>query len=361
VTSSGPVRVLIVDDSPFVRSILTRALSAQEGIEVAGGARDPFEARELIIQHRPNVIILDIEMPRMDGITFLKKIMAHYPVPVIMCSGAVGANSRVALEAIELGATDVVAKPSGGGSLGLRRVGEELAYKVKAAAMAGVSPPKIPAGASSKPSSFRDAGIDPARYLVAIGASTGGTEAIRGVLTHVPADFPAIVMVQHMPVGFTNSFAERLNELSAVEVMEAAGGDVLVPGRAFLARGDTHLVVRASGRQRRLVYTDDVPINRHCPSVEAMFNSVAEHVGKMAIGVILTGMGADGAKGLLRMRQAGAATFGQDAKSSVVYGMPKVAYDIGAVEVQVTPEEVPGRILQAIRKRERATTASATR
>lgn len=349
----GPIKVLIVDDSPMVRSILQKVLSGQEGIYVVGGAKDPYEAREFIINQRPDVIILDIEMPRMDGLTFLRKLMTHYPVPVIMCSGMASANSQAALEALEIGAIDVVSKPTSGGSGALRALGEDLAEKIRAAAVAiKRSPPVITPVKAKEPPSFRAAGIDPSRFIIAIGASTGGTEAIKDVLVNAPPDFPPVVMTQHMPEGFTKSYAERLNRLSRLAVSEAVDGDVLAPGKAFLARGNIQMMVRGSVGQWRIQYGNTEPVNRHCPSVDVLFDSVAKVGGKQAVGVILTGMGADGAQGLLRMRQAGASTIAQTARSCVVYGMPKVATDIGAAQHSAAPTEVAQLILQLLRKRE---------
>ena len=232
---TGPIRVLIVDDSPFVRSLLTKVLSDKPDIQVVGAAKDPYEARELIIGHRPEAILLDIEMPRMDGLTFLKKLMEHYPVPVIMCTGVAPANSKIAIEAIECGAIDVVAKPTTGGMTALAQIGEELAEKIRAAATARKPPPPIPATAAPIPT-FAAAGLDPRRYVVAVGASTGGTEAIKEMITRVPPDFPPVVIVQHMPEGFTKSFAERLNELSPAKVSEAVDGDMLTPAGRLSAK-----------------------------------------------------------------------------------------------------------------------------
>jgi two-component system chemotaxis response regulator CheB len=351
--ASKPIKVLIVDDSALVRSMFQRVLSEETDIVVAGCAKDPFEARELIIAERPHVIILDIEMPRMDGITFLRKLAAHYPVPVIMCSGVTASNGAKALEAIAAGAIELVAKPTSGGRSALRQLGEELAEKIRAAAMASPPPPPIPSSASAAPASFRAAGIDPARHLVAIGASTGGTEAIASLLRNAPEDFPPVAVVQHMPAGFTRSFAERLNGLSRMTVTEAVDGDVLVPGRAFVAPGGVQMAVQVSGSRWTLRRGGSEPVNRHCPSVEVLFDSVARQLAPRAVGVILTGMGADGAHALLRMRQAGAQTIGQAEQSCVVYGMPKVAAEIGAVQHTTTPAEVPAlvqRLLQATRR-----------
>jgi len=349
VRRTGPVRVLIVDDSALVRSILSRVLEAARDIRVVGGAKDPFEARELIIAYRPDVIILDIEMPRMDGITFLKKLREHYPVPVIMCSGAAPTNSRTAIKAIEAGAVDVVAKPSTGGSKALQQLGEDLAEKIRAAAEARPTPPSIPAAVAVPPSSFRASGIDPARYLVAIGASTGGTEAIRLVLANAPSDFPPTVIVQHMPEGFTYSFAARLNDFSQMRISEAADGEWLEVGKGLLARGGVQMAVHTLGGRFRAAYVGTEPVNRHCPSVDVLFHSVARVAGRRGIGVLLTGMGADGARGLLAMRERGALTITQTKESCVVYGMPKVAADLGAAQYRCAPADVPRTIIQALR------------
>ena len=292
--STGPIKVLIVDDSAIFRSILRQSLSKESDIEVVGGAKDPFEAREFIIEYRPDVIILDIEMPRMDGLTFLKKLRVHYPVPVIMCSGVAPANSKAALAAIELGAIDIVAKTSGGGRDALRRLGEDLAEKVRAAAIAMQPPPPIPPRVSAAALSFRAVGIDPSEFLVAIGASTGGTEAIKELLSHAPADFPPVAIVQHMPRGFTRSFAERLNQFSKLTVTEAVDGDVLTPGQAVVARGEIQMSVHHTGGRWRVSYGTTEPVNRHCPSVDVLFDSVARYPKKSAVGILLTGMGADG-------------------------------------------------------------------
>ncbi len=346
-----PIKVLIVDDSAVVRSTLTRVLSNESDINIVGGAKDPYEARELIIAFRPDVILLDIEMPRMDGLTFLKKLQAHYPVPVIMVSGVASASSHAALTAIEIGAVDFVAKPAGGGGKALRRLCEDLSEKIRAAAIAMPVRPSIPASATTSTVSFRAAGLDPNSYLVAIGASTGGTEAIKEFLSKVPADFPPVAIVQHMPAGFTKSFAERLNQFSEMTVSEAIDGDLLAPGRAFVARGEIQMSVIRSGGRWRIVYGTDEPVNRHCPSVDVLFDSVAHHVGKQAAGILLTGMGADGAKGLLNMRSRGAVTFAQDQKSCVVYGMPKVAVELGAVQHSAAPADIPSCVPQALRRR----------
>ncbi|MCB9849226.1 MAG: chemotaxis response regulator protein-glutamate methylesterase [Phycisphaerales bacterium] len=357
------VKVLLVDDSPMVRSIFQRVLSTYPDIQVVGEAKDPYEARELIIKHRPNVIILDIEMPRMDGLTFLKKLHAHYPVPVIMCSGLTRENSRLALEAMAAGAVDVVAKPNSGGSAALKLLGEDLAEKIHAAAVASSPAPVVPGSAAAPtggPKSFRDAGINPARYLVMIGASTGGTEAVNLLLQNTPADFPPVAIVQHMPEGFTKSFAERLNSHSQMTVSEAVDGDELVVGRAFVARGGIQMSMVSRAGKYILRYGTSEPVNRHCPAVDVLFDSVAKTAARRTVGIILTGMGADGARGLLNLREAGAiTTIAQTEKSCVVYGMPKVAVELGGAVQQGAPAEIPGMVLAALKKHSSASRAGA--
>lgn len=374
---TGPIKVLIVDDSPFVRTIFAQVLSTAADMVVVGGAKNPFEARNLIIQHRPDVIILDIEMPRMDGLTFLRKLMVHYPVPVIMCSGVPAgkglclggapspSGSQAALEAFAIGAVDVVCKPASGDRQALRALATELVDKVRAAAdslVRAAACPQVRRNGAAAPrtsgvfsrvsssASFRGAGLNPDRYLVVIGASTGGTEAIRRVLSSVPEDFPPTAIVQHMPEGFTASFAERLNQLSPITVTEAVHNDELVAGRAFLARGGRQMMVRATAGSLRIQYGTQELVNRHCPSVDVLFESACDLRGRQVIGVLLTGMGDDGARGLLALRQAGAITFGQDRESCVVYGMPKVAFELGAVQQQACPEDMARLILEALLK-----------
>ena len=267
---------------------------------------------------------------------------------MIMCSGVAPANSKAALAAIELGAIDIVAKTSGGGRDALRRLGEDLAEKVRAAAIAMQPPPPIPPRVSAAALSFRAVGIDPSEFLVAIGASTGGTEAIKELLSHAPADFPPVAIVQHMPRGFTRSFAERLNQFSKLTVTEAVDGDVLTPGQAVVARGEIQMSVHHTGGRWRVSYGTTEPVNRHCPSVDVLFDSVARYPQNPVVGILLTGMGADGAKGLVNMHNAGALTVAQEARSCVVYGMPKVAVDLGAVDLTAPPAEIPATVIRAL-------------
>jgi two-component system chemotaxis response regulator CheB len=327
-------RVLIVDDSAIVRKILSEALSGEPDIEVAGTAPDPYVARDKILALHPDVLTLDIEMPRMDGLTFLNKLMQFHPMPVVVISSLAQPSCRVALKALEVGAVEVLAKPGGPYSVGELRHG--LAQKVRAAASARIrkaSPERAPAAAV--PPAVSPVLLSP-ETIIAIGASTGGTEAITAVLTQMPETTPGVVITQHIPPEFSRAFANRLNETCKLEVREAQDGDILRVGLALVAPGDFHLLLRKSaGRQIAIVKTGP----RICyqrPSVDVLFHSVAEAAGPKAVGVLLTGMGSDGAQGLLRMRQAGAHTIAQDETTCVVFGMPREAVQLGAA-VQVLP------------------------
>jgi two-component system chemotaxis response regulator CheB len=313
------VRTLIVDDSATIRGIITRVLSADPEIEVVGAAGDPLEAREAIKALNPDVITLDVEMPKMTGIEFLEKIMRLRPMPVIMVSTLTQAGAEISLEALELGAFDCVGKPEFDG----------LPEKVKAAARARVRPPGERRHATARQGAYR-----PSNKVLAIGSSTGGVEALLVMLSSFPANCPPTLITQHMPATFTPSFAARLDRSCAPKVQEASEGAPIQAGCIYLAPGGiAHLEVQA-GTQPRCRLVEGPPINGHRPSVDALFTSVAQIYGRRSVGVILTGMGRDGAQGLKLMREAGAATLGQDEASSVVYGMPKAAFDIGAVERQ---------------------------
>ena len=332
-----PIKVLIIDDSALVRKIFTEELSRDPEIEVVGTAPDPFIGRDKIVQLQPDVVVLDVEMPRMDGLTFLEKLMKHRPMPVIVVSSLAKESSDVALRAIELGATDVMCKP--GSSYSVKDMGEQLAEKIKAASQAKRRPrtiaPQGPIRTTAKRTTDK---------VIAIGASTGGTEAIKQVLTKLPGIMPPIVVVQHMPQHFTKSFADRLNELCALEVKEAEHGEMLRPGKVLLAPGNYHTIVKRSGATYFVEVKEGPLVFHQRPSVEVMFSSVARFVGRNAIGVILTGMGKDGAEGLLEMRQAGAWTIAQDESTSVVFGMPKEAIALGGVS-EVLPLD---RIAEAL-------------
>ena len=340
-------RVILVDDSAIVRQVLQAQLSRQPGIEVVATAADPFAAREKILELKPDCVVLDIEMPRMDGLTFLKKLMKFHPVPTIICSSITPKGCTLALECLEAGAFEVVSKPGGNFSVG--DVATRLAELIRAAthapkqaiAAAAATVPALtavnaltPAKPKVLPTAFRPGLSD---RLIAIGTSTGGTEALREVLAALPIDVPPIVMVQHMPEGFTKAFADRLDRLCKIAVKEAEDGDALIPGRALLAPGNRHMrLVRdgAGAASKWIVRVADGPrVLRHKPSVEVLFESCAQYAGKNAMGIIMTGMGNDGATGLLSMRKAGALTVGQDEPSCVVYGMPREAALCGAVQV----------------------------
>jgi two-component system chemotaxis response regulator CheB len=332
------IRVLIVDDSAAMRQLLGAILSSDPDIEVVGAAPDPYIARELIKDLNPDVLTLDVEMPRMDGLTFLEKLMRGHPMPVVMVSSLTQHGCEITLRALELGAIDFFSKPTIDTLHGVEDAGAQIVEKVKTAAGAKVftptastSGPAKSAAAQSKPS-LGAAGFKLTHQIIAIGASTGGTEALRAVLTGMPATAPGIVMVLHMPPGFTKSYADRLNDLCAIDVREAVDGDHVVPGRALLAPGNRHMTLKRSGAQYYVAINDDPPVNRHRPSVDVLFDSCAEQAGRNTVAAILTGMGADGAAGLKRMRDAGARTIAQDEASCVVFGMPKEAIALGGAE-----------------------------
>ncbi|MFT3950768.1 MAG: chemotaxis response regulator protein-glutamate methylesterase [Oscillospiraceae bacterium] len=324
------IRVLVVDDSKLFAQSILRGLSAEPGIEVVGAACDPFEARDMILATHPDVITCDVEMPKMNGIEFVRRLLPQYFVPVVMVSAIGGA----VFDAMAAGAVDFAAKPDGiapaDGFI------KDLAQKIRAAAMAK-SPTRAPAQtAAIKPEAVtRGTGTPGGIKVIAIGASTGGTEAIFSVLSALPPTLPPIVVVQHIPAGFSNMFAQRLDDQTALRVKEARSGDFLERGKVLIAPGDKHLKVVKNGAFFQAECIPGERVNGHCPSADVLFESVARTAGSAALGVILTGMGYDGAKGLLAMKRAGARTIGQDEATSVVYGMPKVAFDVGAVEFQV--------------------------
>ena len=336
------IRVLVVDDSPTMRGLITATLHRDPNIEVVGQAASSAQAREAIKTLNPDVVTLDIEMPAMNGLEFLEKIMRLRPMPVIMVSALTSRGADETLQALELGAFDCVAKPS---ALDLHAF-NTLGATVQAAARARVrSAPRIQTPASRSVLTKALPAYQPDGRLLAIGSSTGGVEALLAIVSQMPPNCPPTVITQHMPATFTRSFAERLNRSCGAEVSEAVDGAPLVPGRIYLAPGGlTHLQVTRSGTLRCRLRTGD-PINGHRPSVDILFNSVAKAVGPQAVGVILTGMGRDGACGLLAMRQAGARTLGQDEASCVVYGMPKAAFEMGAVEKQVRLENIAAEFM----------------
>ncbi len=332
------VTVLVVDDSPSMRGLISAALKRDPDIEVLGTAGDPLEAREAIKRLNPDVITLDVEMPNMNGLSFLEKIMRLRPMPVVMVSSLTQVGADVTLAALELGAIDCVGKPTAG--VTADRAFSELPAKVKAAARA-----RVRSGSDRAPSHTANGNFRPDGRLVAIGSSTGGVEALLTVLSAFPANCPPTVITQHMPGTFTRSFAERLNKVCAADVSEAVDGAPLGVGKIYLAPGgESHLqVVGSTSLRCRLSH--EAAVNGHRPSVDVLFDSVSKASGKAALGVILTGMGRDGAQGLLAMRQAGASTIGQNESTSVVYGMPKVAFEVGAVERQLPLERIGAAII----------------
>ena len=338
------IKVLIIDDSATARAVLSDILSSDSSIEVVGTASDAYVARDKIVELRPDVVCLDVEMPRMDGITFLKKLMHYMPLPVVMVSSLTQSGAKTTLEALEAGAVDFVPKPHSHIYDGKEEMHDELIAKVKAASKAKVFKKTLTAPQAANQTSLTQT----TNKIVAIGASTGGTEAIKDVLMALPRNAPGTVIVQHMPANFTALFAQRLNTLCAMEIREAKNGDSIIPGVALIAPGDYHMVVRRSGARYYVEIGNGEKVSGHRPSADVLFNSVAKIAGSNAIGVILTGMGGDGAKGLLAMRNAGADTIGQDEASCVVYGMPKVAYDIGAVEKQLPLSKIADSILSLI-------------
>lgn len=335
------VRVLIVDDSALVRKVLKDGLGRHPQIEVVDVASDPYVARDKLIAHKPDVMTLDVEMPRMDGIEFLRRLLPQWPIPVVMVSSMTQEGAATTLDALAAGAVDFVAKPTSALGQGLSEQIDEIARKIIAARRARVRLPTR-AVVVRAPAQTLVGGTD---KVIALGASTGGTEALREVLVAFPKTTPGVVVVQHMPPKFTLLYAERLAKESAMEVREAADGDRVLPGRILIAPGGLQMRVVRSGGQYRVSCQPGEKVSGHCPSVDALFHSVAAEVGSNAVGAILTGMGADGAEGLLRMRLAGAMTFGQDEASSVVYGMPKVAFEKGAVGKQLPLSEIASAIL----------------
>ena len=338
------IRVLVVEDSMLFRELLVQNLNADPGITVVATARDPFEARDAIIEYKPDVMTLDIELPRMDGIEFLRKLMPQYPLPVVVISSLSG---RV-FDAMNAGAVEFVAKPANATREQLEAfMKNDLAVKIKIASIAKVGSWKKPP--LEMPSEHLSGNRKD--MIVAIGASTGGTEAIATVIKEFDTDIPGVVVVQHMPPGFTEMYANRLNEQCRVRVKEAKTGDIVMPGQVLIAPGgDAHMRIIKKDGVYQIVNRTGPKVNGHCPSVDVLFESVAGMAGAKALGIILTGMGGDGAKGLLAMREAGSRTIGQDESTCIVYGMPKVAYDIGAVEYQEKLPDIAKRTYSILSK-----------
>jgi two-component system chemotaxis response regulator CheB len=339
-----PVRVLVVDDSAVIRQLLSMLLSEDPEIEVVGTAGDPLIARDRIKALNPDVVTLDVEMPNMDGVTFLRKIMQLRPMPVVMVSSLTQAGAETTLEALEIGAVDFIAKPVNDIANGLTEIAAELQAKVKAAARARVGMRHAPAAVRA-PRVARGPGNSD--RIIAIGASTGGVEALKKVLVNLPAVCPPILITQHMPPRFTAAFAERLNRECPMRVSEAVHGEKIEPNHAYIAPGAFHLELARVGGHYAVSLNEKPPVSGHRPSVDVLFNSVARVAGKAAIGVILTGMGKDGTEGLYAMRQAGAFTLGQDEASALIYGMPRVAFERGAVMQQHSLSNMADAILDA--------------
>ncbi|WP_263833923.1 protein-glutamate methylesterase/protein-glutamine glutaminase [Sulfurospirillum oryzae] len=326
------IRVLIVDDSATARHILREILESDARLEVIGLAADAYIARDMIVELKPDVICLDVEMPRMDGVTFLQKLMLHYPTPVVMVSSLTRASARITLDALEAGAVDYVAKPHSHIYDGKEMLKDELIQKVINASYARVQK-KIP---MAQKKSYFTSLAETTHKVIAIGSSTGGTEALKVVLGGLPKNAPAILVVQHMPQSFLESFALRLNQLCAIDVKIAQHGEFLQTGTAYIAQGSKHMVLRRSGASYFIEIGIGEKVSGHCPSVDVLFNSVAKVAGSNAVGVILTGMGSDGARGMLHMHEAGAKTIAQSEESCVVFGMPKEAIRLGGVD-RVSP------------------------
>ncbi|NBD20683.1 chemotaxis-specific protein-glutamate methyltransferase CheB [Aquabacterium fontiphilum] len=359
------IRVVVVDDSALVRSMLTEIINRQPDMECIGAASDPYVAREMIRNLNPDVITLDVEMPRMDGIDFLSKLMRLRPMPVVMVSTLTERGAEVTLRALELGAIDFVAKPKIGVADGLKQLAAEITDKVRIASKARINRAPSPAPAVARPGSS-SAATGPASAPVAapapaalgrlstekiifIGASTGGTEATKEVLVTLPADAPAVVITQHMPPGFTRSYAARLDSLCRIRVKEATDGERILPGHAYIAPGGLHLSVERSGANYIARVQDGEPVNRHKPSVEVLFKSAARIVGRNAIGIMLTGMGADGAKAMREMKDAGAYCVAQDEASCVVFGMPREAIAAGAVDEILPLKQIAPHLMDHLR------------
>lgn len=336
-----PVRVLVVDDSAMVRQIFERELGRDPMIEVVGAASDPYFARDKIVALKPDVLTLDIEMPRMDGITFLRRLMRHHPLPVIVVSSLTPKGGEVALEAMDAGAVDVLCKPGAAYTVGDMSI--ELIDKIKAAARVNMAARKARPPAAAPPA--RLAMTKTTNKVICIGSSTGGTEALTAILTRLPANAPGIAIVQHMPEHFTRSFADRLNSLCAIEVKEAENGDAVAPGRALIAPGNYHMLLKRSGARYLVEVRNGPLVGRHRPAVDILFKSAAKFAGANAVGVMLTGMGRDGADGMRLMKDAGARNIAQDETSCVVFGMPKEAIAAGGVDHVLPLDQIAGKML----------------
>lgn len=345
-----PTRVLIVEDSPVMQRLLADLIGREPDLEVAGIAGDPYEARELVKSLRPDVLTLDVEMPRMDGLTFLERLMRLHPLPVVVVSSLTERDAQASLRALELGAVDVIAKPRGADGQGLAEFGASVAESLRAAARAALGAGGARRGTTRPPEVLPDRRLLEGQ-IVAIGASTGGTEAIRDILVRLPASMPPVVIVQHMPEMFTRMFAKRLDEQCSLSVYEATDRQRLEPGCAYIAPGNFHLSVRRVGKAFDARIDQSAPVNRHRPSVDVLFHSVAAAAGENATAVILTGMGSDGADGIRRVKQGGGRTLAQDEASCVVFGMPKIAIATGCVDEVVPLSGLAQRIVASVKER----------
>ncbi|WP_020205574.1 chemotaxis response regulator protein-glutamate methylesterase [Cupriavidus sp. WS] len=345
--SAAKIKVLCVDDSALIRSLMTEIINSQPDMEVVGTAPDPLVARDLIKRLNPDVLTLDVEMPRMDGLDFLERLMRLRPMPVLMVSSLTERGSEITMRALELGAVDFVTKPKLGIRDGLMEYTDTIADKIRAAARARLrTASPAPAGDAAAPATpMLRSPLLSTEKLIIVGASTGGTEAIKEFLMPMPPDCPAVMIVQHMPAGFTRSFAQRLDGLCRITVKEAEHGERVLPGYAYIAPGDSHLRLARSGANYVAHLSQEPAVNRHRPSVEVLFDSAAQHAGKNAIGVMLTGMGRDGAQGMLRMREAGAYNLAQDESTCIVFGMPKEAIAAGGVHEVVPLHAMSQRVM----------------
>ncbi len=355
---SKKIRVLVVDDSASVRQTMKEILESDPAIEVIATASDPFVAASHMMREEPDVITLDVEMPRMDGLTFLDKIMSQHPIPVVMCSSLTTEGSETALSALERGAVDIITKPTVGTRQFLEESRVRICDAIKSAAQARLSKPRLAGAAKPSPKLTADvmlpkppthAMIQTTEKIVAIGASTGGTEALREILEALPADAPGIVIVQHMPEKFTAAFAQRLNSICKITVKEAENNDSVLRGQALIAPGNKHMMLKRSGARYCVEIRDGPLVSRHRPSVDVLFRSAARYGGKNVLGVILTGMGDDGAKGMREMKDAGACNIAQDENSCVVFGMPQEAIKVGAVDHILPLERIANEILRLCR------------
>ena len=352
------IKVLVVDDSALVRQILVEILKTAKDMEVVGTASDPFMARERIKETNPDVLTLDVEMPRMDGLTFLANLMRLRPMPVVMVSSLTERGAETTLKALELGAIDFVSKPKIDVAGTLRDFSDEILSKIRIAAGARVVARSAPPTSTNVPPKHSADAIIPANAasrmlrttdrIIAVGASTGGTEAIRELLTGLPADSPAVVIAQHIPAAFSAPFAKRMDSVSALSVCEPTDGQHIMAGHVYIAPGGRHLLVERDGARYRCRLNDGPPVNRHCPSVDVLFRSVAQQVGPNAVGVILTGMGDDGARGLKEMHDAGAPTIAQDEHSSVVWGMPGAAVKVGAIDEVMSLDKIAAAVMRLV-------------